>query len=157
MSERWLVLGLGNELFTDEGIGIAAARRLEERHLPGVEVLDGGTLGVGLLPAIEDRDGLVVFDAVVSEGAAPGSVLTIGSDALHQGYRLLMSAHQIGLPEVLAAAELGGHPAARVAAVGMVPVSLDTGYGVSRQGEAALDVMVDRAVAILGGWGLVDA
>lgn len=157
MSGNWLVLGLGNELFTDEGVGVAAARRLEERNLPGVEVLDGGTLGINLLPAIEDRTGLVVLDAVVAEGAAPGSVLTIGSDALHQGYRLLMSAHQIGLPEVLAAAELGGHPAARVAAVGMVPVDLDTGYGISPQAEAALDGMVDRAVAILSEWGVDDA
>ena len=45
-----LVLGLGNELFTDEGLGIHAARRIEAMGLDGVDVLDGGTLGIALLP-----------------------------------------------------------------------------------------------------------
>lgn len=154
MSAPCLVLGLGNELFTDEGVGIEAARRIDALGLPGVEVVDGGTLGIGLLPAVEDRAGLLVLDAVVAEGRRPGEVVTLDAPALRQGYRVLMSAHQIGLPEVLAAAELGGHPPARVAAVGMVPADLDTGFGISPAAAAQVGEMIARALDVLARWGV---
>lgn len=154
MTERapTLVLGLGNELFTDEGVGVAAARRIADRELPGVEVLDGGTLGIALLPTLEGRDALLVLDAVAAEGAAAGEVLVV--DALEEPFRLLYSAHQIGIAETLAAARLVGRAPGRVTAVGMVPFSLGTGYGLSEQAAGRLDDMVLRALEVLAGWGI---
>ena len=61
-----LVLGIGNELFTDEGLGVVAARRIAQSGLPGVEVLDGATLGLALLPEIADRDAVLLLDAIVA-------------------------------------------------------------------------------------------
>ena len=78
-SERapWLVLGIGNELFHDEGLGIAAAKRVQDMHLPDVEVLDGGTLGLAITPEMEGRKGVLVFDAVVGGGSVAGDVLVL--------------------------------------------------------------------------------
>lgn len=148
------VLGLGNELFTDEGVGIVAARELEGLGLPGVEVIDGGTLGLSLLPSIEGRDGLLVLDSVLLDGGKPGDVVVYGGDELRREARLLYSAHQLGVNEVLAAADLMGTSPQRLAAVGMVPSSLDTGYGLSDVAAEALPAMIDAAIGLLASWGV---
>jgi hydrogenase maturation protease len=150
---RLLVVGIGNELFTDEGIGPAAARRLVPRAPADVEVLDGGTLGLRLLPEIEDREGLLLLDAVVGRGLQPGNVVVLEGDAFSVGARVLFSAHQAGIPEALAAAGLSGRAPARVAAVGMAPASLATGYGLSVVATRAMDEMLDRAMAMIEAWG----
>ncbi len=158
MTDRppFLVLGLGNELFTDEGVGVVAARRLAERCPPEVEVVDGGTLGIALLPVLEGRDGLLVFDAVTAVGLLPGQVVELGPDDLDQPRMLLYSAHQVGIADTLAAARLVGTAPARLAAVGLVPYSLETGYGLSPGAAAKVDAMVERGQAILARWGVAE-
>src|SRR5664279_3236571 len=121
-----LVLGIGNELFTDEGLGVVAARRIADLALPGVEVLDGATLGLALLPEIADRTSVLLLDAVVAGELAPGTVLTLAADQIPMARSIMMSAHQIGVVDALAAAELAGCAPRRLAAVGMVPISLET-------------------------------
>jgi hydrogenase maturation protease len=148
-----LVLGLGNELFSDEGAGVVAAKRIEARRLD-VEVVDGGTLGLALLPTIEGRRALLVLDAVVDEELEPGQVVLYGGEELRRQARLLYSAHQLGVTEVLAAADLVGSTPAQLAAVGVVPASIETGYGLSRVVAEALPEMVDQALAILRSWGV---
>jgi hydrogenase maturation protease len=147
-----LVLGLGNELFTDEGVGVAAARLVDEMELPGVEVLDGGTLGLSLLPVIEGRDALLVLDAVATEEGEPGTIVVYDAEEMRREARLLYSAHQLGVTEVLAAADLVGSTPRRVAAVGMVPASVETGYGLSAVAADALPRMVEKAGEILAEW-----
>ena len=149
----FVVLGLGNELFTDEGIGVAAARRLAARHVADTEVVDGGTLGIALLPTIEDRAGLILLDAMAAEGATAGDVLVLDGSDLPTGQRLLLSAHQVGIGEALAAAELAGRAPRRVAAVGMVPAVLEVGYGISPTASSQLDRLIEAALAILEEWG----
>jgi hydrogenase maturation protease len=151
-----LVLGVGNELFTDEGLGCVAARAVQRLDLPGVEVLDGSTLGIALLPSLADRDGVLLLDATVRRDAAPGEVIVLLGDDVPASRHLTMSAHQIGVSEALAAAELAGRRPPRLAAVGMVPVSLETGYGLSEQVARGLPDMVRAACGILRDWG-VDA
>ncbi len=152
MTPEILVLGLGNELFSDEGAGVVAAKRLGARELD-VEVVDGGTLGLALLPTIEGRRALLVLDAVVSDDLEPGQVVVYGGEEIRREARLLYSAHQLGVTEVLAAADLMGSTPAQVAAVGVVPASVETGYGLSPVVAAALPEMVDQALAILRSWG----
>ena len=149
-----LVLGLGNELFSDEGVGIVAARRLEAYGLAGVEIVDGGTLGLSLLPLVEGRRALLVLDAMLAEDRAPGEIIVYSGEDLHRESRLLYSAHQLGVTEMLAAADLVGSTPERVGAVGMVPASVETGYGLSAVAEAALPAMVDAAREVLAGWGV---
>ena len=147
-----LVLGLGNELFTDEGVGVVAARALAERGLPDVEVLDGGTLGIALLPAVEGRRSLLVLDAVVDPDRRPGELVVLDASEIDRARGVLFSAHQVGITEVLGAAALAGRAPERIAAVGMVPASLETGYGLSATTATGLDAMVDLALDILAGW-----
>lgn len=147
-----LVIGIGNELFTDEGLGVAAVRRLAERDLPGVEAIDGATLGLQLLPEVEGRQTLLVLDAVVDDSLEPGSLVVLEREELQLRPKLFFSVHQLGILEVLASATFLGQAPARVAAIGMVPASLETGYGLSPTALARLDDMVDLAVARLAAW-----
>lgn len=151
-----LVLAVGNELFTDEGLGCVAARAIERLQLPGVEVLDGSTLGIALLPSLADREGVLLLDATVGRDAEPGDLLVLLGDDVPASRHLTMSAHQIGVSEALAAAELAGCRPPRLAAVGMVPVSLETGYGLSETTAQGIPQMVRAACRILRDWG-VDA
>lgn len=144
-----LVLGLGNELFTDEGIGVVAARQLAAASPDHVEVVDGGTLGLSLLPTIEGREAVLVLDAITDPDLTPGSVVSYRGEDLRREARLLYSAHQLGVAEVLAAADLAGVSPSEVAAVGMVPHSMATGYGITEIARAALEGMVATARGVL--------
>ncbi len=146
------VLGLGNELFTDEGLGVQAAFEVGDALLDDVEILDGGTLGLALLPEIEGRTGLLVLDAMVAEGSSPGDIVVLGPEELVRPRMLLMSAHQVGIAETLGAASLLGTSPRLLAAVGMVPYSLETGYGLSPAALERLPGMVSEALAILERW-----
>lgn len=148
----YAVLGLGNELFTDEGVGVVAARQVGSLGLEDVEVLDGGTLGLSLLPEVEGRRGLLVLDAMVGAGHRPGDVVVMGPDELVRPRFLLMSAHQVGIAETLGAAALLGRTPPLLAAVGMVPFSLETGFGITPEASARLPDMVTSALGILEGW-----
>jgi hydrogenase maturation protease len=152
-----LVLGVGNELFTDEGLGCVAARMVAELGLPGVDVLDGATLGIALLPELADRTGLLLLDAITRRDTPPGELVVLRDGQVPANRELTVSAHQIGVSEALAAAELAERAPDRLAAVGMVPVSLDTGYGVSGTVAARLPAMVERARAVLREWGVPGA
>ena len=154
MSAPYLILGLGNELFRDEGLGVVASRSFAERDMKNVEVVDGGTLGLELVATIEGREGLLVLDAVASEDASPGDILTLEGEELEISRQLLFSVHQIGVVEALAAAELIGAKPDRVAAIGMVPFSLDTGYGITPDAAQRMPAMIAAAEQILAGWGV---
>ncbi len=149
-----LVLGVGNELFTDEGLGCVAASRIAELRLKDVDVHDGSTLGVALLPEIADREALLILDAIVTERARPGDVVELRDGQLPSARQLTMSAHQIGVSDALAAATLAGRAPTRLAAVGMVPYRLTTGYGLSDEVTAGLPEMIRRALAVLAEWGV---
>lgn len=149
-----LVLGVGNELFRDEGLGVVAARRIGTLGLPGVEALDGATLGLALLPEIADRESVLVLDAVVRSGSEPGDVVVLLDDAVPAAWGGAVSAHQIGVPDALAAATFAGRAPRRVAVVGMVPVSLQTGVGLTPRVAAHLDAVIGRALDVLAAWGV---
>ncbi len=115
-----LVLGIGTRLWSDEGVGPAIVERLScEPDWTDVEVLDGGTQGLYLLPLLQTARHLLVFDAV-DFGAPPGAVRVLrdGEIPSHFGHRPL-SLHQTAFTDVLAAAELTGQAPARVTLVGI--------------------------------------
>lgn len=149
-----LVIGLGNELFSDEGLGCAAARELAALELPGVEVVDGSTLGIALLPTIAGRTAVLLLDATVGRNAAPGDLLVLRDEEVPANRYLTVSAHQVGISEALAAAQLAGYQPPRLAAVGMVPVSLETGWGLTPQVQAAMPALIEAALSVLRQWGV---
>ena len=132
MAGKILVLGLGNVLLTDDGIGLhviaALDRELMRRNDGSVAVLDGGTLGLALLPEIEATAALIVVDAA-NFGGAPGDVRVFDADAMDvQLGATKSSAHELALADLVSAARLSGSLPERRALVGVAPSLV--GWGV---------------------------
>jgi hydrogenase maturation protease len=149
-----LLLGVGNILLQDEGLGVHALRRLAERyHLPpGVEAVDGGVHGLDLLPMLEDAQSLLIIDAIHT-GQAPGTIVRLEGEAIPSALALKMSMHQLGLQELLGLASLRGTLPARVVLWGMQPGAIDWGLELTPPVAAGLDELVDAVVGELATWG----
>ncbi len=108
--KKILVLGVGNILLRDEGVGVRVAERLQERYsfAPNVEIMDGGTLGLKLMDAMISCDYLIVVDAVLN-GGTPGSVYRLTGDQIRKSLAFKNSLHQTDLIETLVCCELVGH------------------------------------------------
>ena len=149
---RVLVLGIGNLLWADEGLGVRAAEALAEGwDLPHrVTVLDGGTQGLYLLPFLEEADALIVFDAV-DYGLPPGTVKVVRDREVPAflGAKK-MSLHQTGFQEVIATAQLVGRCPERLLLIGVQPVELeDYGGGLRPETEARIPEIVEIALTEL--------
>ncbi len=142
-----LVLGLGNVLLSDEGVGVHAVNALQERHsLPrDVEVLDGGTSGMDLLDTVAGRDALIVCDAVAGPGP-PGTVVRIAEEDLPAFLAARLSPHQLGLADLLASLALMGQRPHRIALFGVVPKCLDLGTRMSAEVRAGMEGMIGRVL-----------
>ena len=104
---RLLILGIGNLLMGDEGVGVHAARALETEHLPaGVEVLDGGTGGFHLLSYLGEYPSVIIIDATL-DGSEPGTVRIVKPRFLSD-YPRSLGAHDIGLRDLIESAALLG-------------------------------------------------
>lgn len=156
MDEQVVVIGLGSPLMGDDGLGLAALELLRESwHLPGVELVDGGTWGMSLLPVVEGADRVLLLDAIQA-GAAPGEIVVLDRDAIPRYFSATLSPHQVDLKEMLAAAELRGTLPEHLVALGMEPGRVALGTTFSPAVEAGLEVLVAAAVDRLIRWG-VDA
>lgn len=154
--DRVLVLGLGNPVMADDGAGLAALARLQERWDTGsaVEYADGGTWGMRLLPLIQDHDRVLFLDAI-HHGAVPGSPIRLEGDAIPRRLGTgKLSPHQVDLQDLLAAAALTGRLPGAMIALGVQPERIEMRVGLSPAVEAALDALVAEAVACLEAWGI---
>ncbi len=156
---RKVVLGLGNLLQKDEGFGVRAVQALEagmeaELHRHAVELVDGGTLGLDLLPLVEDCSHLLVLDAVEAQ-ASPGTLVELGQEAIPRFGGIKLSQHQVTFQEVLALADLRGHLPEQVYLIGIQPADLGSGLELSPVVEKMLPQAVQRAVEVLREWGLM--
>jgi len=145
-----VVIGLGNPLMADDGIGLVALERLAgDWDLgDGIELVDGGTWGMNLLPLLEASDDVIFLDAIRT-GAAPGTVVTLEREELPRGLMLKMSPHQIDLREVLALLALRGTLPARLVALGIAPDRVEMSTALSAVAEAALPALLQRVTALL--------
>ena len=130
-----LVLGIGNILWADEGFGVRAVEYLAARYSfgPDVEVMDGGTQGLYLLPVLEDLETLIIVDAI-DFGLPPATLHHVEGSAVPAtiGARK-MSLHQTGFQEVLALLDLRGHAPRAIHLVGVQPVTMqDYGGGLTK-------------------------
>lgn len=157
-----LVLGLGNPLRGDDGVGPRVVAELERRELPeGVEVLDGGTGGLDLLQIIEGREQVVIVDA--AEVDAQGKVLAPGQFVRFtpEEARLTglpgdpsprcFSFHHAGVAEVLELARALGRPLPRIVIFGVQPKQLGWGEGLSADMERELPALVGAVLEEVNG------
>jgi hydrogenase maturation protease len=149
-----LVLGLGNVLCGDDGLGAVAVHLLERRYAtpPGVSVLDGGTLGLSLLPHLEQAREAILVDAIRAEGA-PGSFVRLEGDEVAPAVAVRLSVHQVGVLDLLEAARWRDRYPSRLVLLGLVPQSLELGLSRTAAVEAALPGLVDRIVGEAAGLG----
>lgn len=146
-----LILGIGNRLCSDDGLGGAAVELILERYqLPaGVVARDGGTLGLHLLPDLVEVEQLIIIDAICSE-QAPGSIIRrAGAErAATPGSQL--SLHQCGLGDLLAVAQTLGSCPAQIILWGIVPASTAPGLSLSPVVAAQLELLVERIIEDVG-------
>ncbi len=145
-----LVLGIGNILLSDEGAGVRAVEYLSAHYEmpPQLTLVDGGTMGLEILPFLEDKDCLIIVDAAAT-GKAPGYVsLNELSDA-GVFFRNKISPHQLGLSEVLGAATLTGCLPGKIILLGIEPGKLDAGLEFSDEVGQAFPLLIDKLVSTI--------
>jgi hydrogenase maturation protease len=153
---RVKVLGVGNLLWADEGFGVRCVEALGQawEFPPEVELLDGGTLGLGLIPLLQDATHVLLFDAVDC-GREPGTLL-VARDAEVPRYmnRDKMSLHQAGMNDVLASLEMLGHRPRALTLVGVQPVELaDYGGSLTPAVRDLMPLALETGLAELAAWG----
>jgi len=153
-ARKVLVLGVGNTLLRDDGLGVHVARRLRERPdiAPRVTIIDGGTLGLSLLPDVEDAAGLIVIDAA-ELGEAAGTVCVFEDAAMdRQLSGRKRSVHEVAVSDLLAAAMLTGRAPAARALVAIQPGSTEWGLEPTRPASAAIDMAADAVANVIERW-----
>lgn len=148
-----VVLGLGNPLMADDGVGIAALNRLRTTWdvPPGVRLEDGGTWGMSLLPLIETAGRLLLLDAIRLQ-RVPGTLHQLGWDDLPRYLALKLSPHQIDLKEVLALCEWRRSIPKEVVALGIEPARIELHPELSPEVAHAVPQLVHSAITVLEGW-----
>jgi len=142
-----LVLGLGNILLQDEGVGVAVIERLQRRYrVPDeVELLDGGTSGMSLLEDIRNREHVIVVDAVRT-GKPAGTEVVLTGEEVPAFLCNKVSPHQLALSDVLANLLLMNESPHQVTVVGMEPLSLETHLGLSKLVASRLQSLTDQVI-----------
>src|SRR5512140_1298262 len=122
------VVGLGNLILSDEGVGIHVVRRFAEAYAvpDDVTVIDGGTSAIDLLDQLAEVEHIVFVDAART-GGLPGAVVEFEADNLPVWFRQRMSPHQIGLADLLATLRLMDHAPQSVTLIGIEPESMELG------------------------------
>jgi hydrogenase maturation protease len=155
--DRKIVLGLGNLLNKDEGLGVQAVKLLDAQLGPQdrVELLDGGVLGLSLLMLVEECSHLLILDAV-DAGQPVGTVIELARDEIPLYTGIKMSQHQITFQEVLGLAKMRGNLPENLHLVGIQPRDLSIGLDLSPEISQALPEVIQRATAILQAWNFID-
>ncbi|MEW8507485.1 MAG: HyaD/HybD family hydrogenase maturation endopeptidase [Candidatus Thiodiazotropha sp.] len=146
-AQKTLIIGMGNVLMQDEGVGVRAAEALVDRYLipAGVEVVDGGTTGMELFEPMRQADNLIIADAV-NTGAPYGSLVRIANDEIPAFFQTKLSNHQLGVSDLLALLTLKGETPQQVTIIGMVPHSLENRLGLTPEAAEGLEAMVQMLV-----------
>lgn len=145
------VLGVGNLIMGDDGIGLALLERLEaERPDERITFVDGATGGMELLPVVQEATRLLILDAVA--GKEPGTVVGFSGDQVPRLLATKLSPHQVGLLDLFAASRMLGTEPAQVEVVGVVPQVVDLGLELSAPVTAAIDEALRQARVVLDRW-----
>lgn len=152
---RVLVLGIGNLVMSDDGAGVRVVQKLqrEYRFPEMVEIMDGGTLGLDLLPKLEGVERLIVVDAVET-GKKPGTCVRLVGEELPIALETKVSPHQMGLKDLLSVAELMGHSPREMVLIGVQPGSIEMDTELTAAVEVKLDELVGMVLNELDRWGV---
>lgn len=141
-----LVLGLGNVLCTDDGAGVAALEALADAFEPpdGVSFVDGGTLGLGLLPLVRSARHVLMLDAVAADQPA-GTLVRVEGDDVGPAVSQRLSVHQVGVADLVGVLRLVGGACDGMSLLGVVPASIELGVEPTPAVRAAIPELVRAA------------
>lgn len=150
-----LVLGIGNLVMSDDGVGVKVVQRMQREYLfaQAVEIMDGGTLGLDLLPKLEGIERLIVVDAVET-GEKPGTCVRLTGRELPIALETKVSPHQMGLKDLLSVAELMGHMPREMVLIGVQPGSIEMDTELTAEVEVKVDVLIRMVLDELDRWGV---
>jgi hydrogenase maturation protease len=162
VSGHYVILGLGNLLESDEALGGLMIKRLTEDPSllaslpdPEVDLIDGGTVGLGLIPYLTGLDGLIIVD-VIHAGEAPGTLIDLdGATLIRHGQ--VMSVHDLGAGELLGALHVMEAWPRRVRVIGLEPLAIELGLELTAPVAAGVPGLLDRIVEHLAVWQREDA
>lgn len=155
-STEVVVLGLGNILMEDEGIGVHAANHLQENYhfKPEIEIVDGGTSGLDLLTFFGPGKSILIIDAVNFD-MDPGTVGKLEDDAILAQLDPKISLHHLGLSDLISVAELVDKKAKRMTLLGIQPESMKhLDLEMTPTIRAVFGKVIENALQILGEWGI---
>jgi len=147
MTTEILVIGLGNVLMQDEGVGVRAVEALEGLYnVPeNIVVMDGGTTGTELLEPMRDVKHLIVTDSI-NTGDPEGTLIRLTDDQVPAFFQTKISNHQLGLSDLLGILKLQGQSPETVTIIGMVPHKLEESLGLSPETEKRVYQMLEMLV-----------
>ena len=148
------VIGLGSPLMADDGLGLVALGVLRQQWAfdPPVELVDGGTWGMNLLPTIESAGRLLLVDAI-DTGAEPGTYVVLERDQLPLFLSTKISPHQVDLQDVLSVAEFRGTLPRDTVAIGLQPARVEMSADLSPLIQHRMPVLIARVIERLEAWG----
>lgn len=151
---RVIVLGVGNTLLSDEGIGVRTVEQLLHDYIlpQEVEAIDGGTSAMELLEDLCGTDHLIVVDAVRS-GNTPATIIKLAGAEVPVFFRTKLSPHQVGLSDVLATLALMGEAPGSTTVIGVEPQSLALGMALTAAVADQLPQVVQMVKSELNGLG----
>lgn len=155
MKSRTCLIGLGNILMQDDGIGVHAVKEIERRFrfAPQIDIVDGGTLGLALLPVIEGYAGVLFVDAVEA-GLEPGAIISRKGEEVPALMESQVSVHQAGLTDLMYAARLAGVLPPEVCLVGIQPQAVGLGLETTPLLQGKREELIRTVIARLGAWGI---
>jgi hydrogenase maturation protease len=149
------VLGIGNLLLGDEGVGVHSAAALRKGYTfrPEIEIIDGGTMGLDLLPYIQDHDKIIVIDAV-DFGKEPGYISVLGGKPAYLSERGKISAHNLGLSDLIFGLTLVCEKLPQIYLVGVQPGSLEMRAEMTEALNNSMTSILKEALRLLDSWGI---
>ena len=138
-----LVLGVGNLLLKDEGVGVHVVRKLQALSLPdNVEVMDGGTLGFDLIFEMQGRKKVIIIDAVKAD-QKPGTLYRFSGEDVEHFPKTRLSVHDFDLSDVIHSAELVGGKPDEVVFIGVEPKDMSAGLELSPEVEKKIPKIIE--------------
>lgn len=150
-----VVLGVGNILLTDEGLGVHVVEDLKANYTftPQISLIDGGTMGMELLTYMRGMEKILLIDAV-NGGEAPGTIYEFPHRELEQYFTDHISVHEVGMQDILRIRAIQENPLEDAIVIGVEPESLDVGFEPSAPVQKALPEVKERVLRVLREWGV---
>jgi len=147
------VLGIGNTILSDEGFGVRVVEHLQKNFTfpENVGLIDGGTLGVELQHFIIGTQKLLIIDSI-DGGAESGKIFHLRDEEILNHFTQKISAHEIGIQDILTMLEITGKKIPCVELLGVQPYSLEAGTELTAPMKKLVPIFAEKALAILKSW-----